>query len=130
MTCCHYYPHYHMQDSDRGDRDRESETVLWRREERMLSVQVNPCHCQVVRCIGSVLSVMYLVLGLAFVTLFILINIGLVSDAQVFISLHKSFVLLAVVLSILFIGFLINIMIIVGVETDKSCFILPWLVYQ
>ena len=34
----------------------------------MLDVQVNPCHFQVVRCIGSVLSVVYLVLGLAFIS--------------------------------------------------------------
>ena len=33
----------------------------------MLAVQVNPCHFQVVGCIGSVLSLMYLVLGLAFI---------------------------------------------------------------
>ena len=73
---------------------------------------------------------MYLVLGLAFVILFIMVNIGIISNTQVFIHLHQSYVLLVVVLAVIFIGFLTSIMLIISVETDKSFFVLPWLVFH
>ena len=85
---------------------------------------------RVVRCIGTVLAGMYLVLGLAFVILFILVNMGKISDEQLVVNLYKSYVLLAVILVILFIGFLTSIMIIVSIHTNKNVFILPWLVFH
>ena len=85
---------------------------------------------RVVRCIGAVLAGMYLLLGLAFVILFILVNKGNISDEQLVFNLYKSYVLLTVILVILFIGFLTSIMIIVGVHTNKNFFILPWLVFH
>ena len=91
----------------------------------MSLVHVRPCHYNIMTCLGTTLSVMYLVLGLAFSILYILL-----SETQVNINLHKSYTVLAVILLILFTGFLTSMMLIVSVKTDKRYFILPWLVFH
>jgi len=85
-------------------------------------------HTIALRWIGTVLAVLYLVLALASTSLFILVNTGIVSEEQLVHKLHRSYVLLTIILIILFIGFLTSIM--TSVQTDKRSFLLPWLVFH
>ena len=83
-----------------------------------------------VRGLGTALSVMYLVLGLAFVIICILLNCGVISNRNDFFTVQQFYALLVMVLWVIFIGFLTSLMLIVSVKTDNSSFILPWLVFH
>ena len=84
----------------------------------------------ILRCLGASLGVMYLLLGIAFVILFILFNINIFNQTSSSVNPDHSYFLLFILLTFAFLGFLSNLMLIVGAETFDFRLILPWIVFH
>ena len=96
----------------------------------MSKVKLRPNSCDILEGIGAALGVMYLVLGLSFAIIFILVNRGIISNTEHVVTLDHSYTLLVFTLLIIFIGFLSSILLISGAETENSFLLLPWLVFH
>ena len=84
----------------------------------------------ILRCLGASLGVMYLLLGIAFVILFILFNINIFNQTSSSVNPDHSYFVLFILLTFAFLGFLSNLMLIVGAETFCFRLILPWIVFH
>ena len=76
----------------------------------MSKVKLRPNSCDILEGLGAALGVMYLVLGLSFAIIFILVNRGIISNTEHVVTLDHSYTLLGFTLLIIFIGFLSSIM--------------------
>ena len=84
----------------------------------------------ILKCLGASLGVMYLLLGIVFVIFFILFNVNIFNQTSSSISPENSFLNLLISLTFAFLGFLSNLMLIVGAETFRFHLILPWIVFH
>jgi len=84
----------------------------------------------ILRCLGASLGVMYLLLGIAFVILFILFNINIFNQTSSIVNPDHSYFVLFILLIFAFLGFLSNLMLIFGAETFRFRLILPWIVFH